>query len=72
MRSAFRKRQACTRDKIGYNSRDKNFTGLRLCHNTSSGVHGNSSDIPISDFNFASMKARAQWQSNLIGGRSKS
>jgi len=65
VRSAIGEFQTCSGHKIGHDPRDKDLVGVGLGHDASRGVHGNTADIPASDFDLASVKARAQRQTDL-------
>jgi hypothetical protein len=50
MRPSFGKSQAGTSDKVRYNSRNKDFAGLRLGHDEGCAMHGDPTNIPTSHF----------------------
>ncbi len=50
VRSAIREFQTCSGHKIGHDPRDKDLVSVGLRHDASRGVHGNTADIPASDF----------------------
>src|SRR6266404_1926797 len=66
VRSAIREFQTCSGHKIGHDPRDKDLVSAGLRHDASRGVHGNTADIPASDFDLSGVKARAQRQTDLF------
>lgn len=60
VRSAIRESQTCSGYKIGHDPRDKDLVSFGLGHDASRDVHGNTADIPTSDFDLTGVKARAQ------------
>src|SRR6266403_6413940 len=69
VRSAIREFQTCSGHKIGHDPRDKDLVSVGLRHDASRGVHGNTADIPASDFDLTGVKARAQRQTDLFLSR---
>ena len=66
MRSAIREFQTSSGHKIGHDPRDKDLVSVGLRHDASRGVHGNTADIPASDFDLTGVEARAQRQTDLF------
>jgi hypothetical protein len=67
-RSAFRKFETSTGDKIGYNARHKNLVRAALRHHARGGVHRDPADILIPHLNFAGVQAGAQRETHLLRG----
>jgi hypothetical protein len=67
-RTALGKFQACAGDEIGDHPRDQNFVRAGLRHHPGGGVNGYTADIPASQLDLAGVEARAQRQTDLLGG----
>jgi hypothetical protein len=69
MRSPVSELQSCSCDQVHYHPRNKNFARARKGHDARRRMNRDAADILVPDFDFASMEARARWQTDLCGGR---
>src|SRR6266576_502814 len=53
--------------QVHYHPRNENFAGVRESHDARRRMNRDAADILVPDFDFASMEARPQWQTNLHG-----